>query len=113
MLPPLVQRNASVFAAPEKKEAAELLVPTTIEPSAETPFALLSKFPPGKSPRPTIAALLVQRKASDPEADVPSPTTTEPSAETPLAVLLKLPPAKSPRPTKPVPLVQRNASPPE
>jgi hypothetical protein len=45
MPPPLVQRKAS-------KPEAEKLWPTTTLPSAETPKALLTTIPPGRSPRP-------------------------------------------------------------
>src|SRR5262249_28063422 len=64
-----------------------------------------------RSPRPTMPVSLVQRNASNPEADSLDPTTTEPSPETPLATLLKTPPGKSPSPSM-LPLM-RNASSPE
>src|SRR5262245_23440602 len=101
---PLLHTKASV-------PAALSLYPTTIDPSAETPRALLKEFPPGNSPRPTIPPPLVQRKDSPPAAPVPWPTTVEPSAETPAAPLRTAPPGRSPRPTIPPPLVQRKASP--
>ena len=67
-----------------------------------------------ESPSPiqaaTIPPLLVQRKASMPNAELPFPTTTDPSAETPKALPPTPPPASSPRTTMPVPLVQRNGS---
>ncbi len=46
-VPYSVQWNAS---APN----VELLYPTTVLPSAETPFARLKKTPPDRSPKPTI-----------------------------------------------------------
>ncbi len=63
MPPAAVQRNASV-------PGAETLWPTTTEPSPETRKALLSKIPPGRSPKPVNdaseadAALPMQRLAA-------------------------------------------------
>ncbi len=94
-----------------------MLIPTTTDPSADTPLALLvEKLPPGKYPSPTIPVCCVQRNAS-PDNKSPNtlmliPTTTDPSPDIPAAELEKTPPGKYPSPTIPVCCVQRNASPP-
>ena len=47
----------------------EVLRPTMTEPSSETSLASLKKVPPGRSPKPTIPSLLVQRNASIPDSE--------------------------------------------
>src|SRR5678815_3446143 len=73
-MPEDVQRNASRLAP----ESAELLSPTIIEPSADTPQARLLKVPPGKSPRPTIP-FVVQRNASGQIAQARHPRCLSPA----------------------------------
>lgn len=83
----------------------ELLVPTTILPSEETPNALLYDFgPPGRYPRRFAPESHVQRKAwksAGSETDLLIPATTEPSAEMRVAVVnLNKPSSLAPRPVK-------------
>src|SRR5262249_32062773 len=88
-----VQRNAS-------RPVAEEPSPTSVDPSADTPSALLLKRPPGRSPRPTIPVAAVHRDASPPPGKRPLPTTTKPSAatETGGGKSRKLVPGRTPRP---------------
>ena len=59
-----VQKIASLTGLPPMPVVLPL--PTTIEPSTETPKAVLRmlEFPPGRSPRPTMPSSIVQRNAS-------------------------------------------------
>ena len=65
----------------ESVSGVPIAQPTTADPSAETPEALLPIGRPGSPPRPTIPPLDVQTKASLPAAELAWPTTVDPSAE--------------------------------
>src|SRR5688572_6287669 len=106
-MPADVQRKASRLLP----ALGELLSPTMMDPSAETPHARLRIIAPCKAPSPTMPFVAVQRNASEwlPDAvEALNPTTTFPLLETPVAKLKKPLPGKSPRPTMPVPSVHRN-----
>jgi hypothetical protein len=84
MPPVAVQRKARSCPAALRN------LPTTTEPSAETPLAQL--LSPPSVPRSCMPPVAVQRKArSCPAALRNLPTTTEPSAETPKAQLVSPP----------------------
>jgi len=72
--------------------------PTMTDPSPEAASAMLSKPPPGKSPRPIMPVPALHLNASAPLAETLQPVTTDPSPEILPAALKTASPGRSPTP---------------